>query len=330
MSSEIKVGKIFITGGAGFIGSHVIDMLLSKGKQVTCYDNLSSGKLAWIKPHLKNRNFRFIKADMLNLSYLKKTMKGHDLIWHLGANTDIPNGYYKTDIDINNCVIATRNVLESMRINNIRHMLFSSTGAAYGETGEIPFKETNGPLLPISLYAAGKLACESFISAYCHLYDMDAWIFRFGNVIGARMGHGVIYDFIKKLKKDKTQLEILGDGKQAKNYFLIEECISGMSYIFQHRKLTLQPCDIFNLGTDTKTGVIEIAKIVIQEMELENVQLKFTGTKRGWPGDQPQVFLSVEKVKRLGWYPKYTSTEAIRIATRRMLNKEKFSYEKNK
>jgi len=322
-----NIKKVFVTGGAGFIGSHAIDMLLADGFEVTCYDNLSSGKLKWITPHLKNKKFHFIKADLLDVKTLKKSIKGSDLVFHFGANTDIPNGFFKTDIDLKNCVIATRNVLEAMRLTNTKQLLFSSTGAAYGETGVIPFAETNGPLLPISLYAAGKLACESFISGYCHLYGLQAWMFRFGNVIGARMGHGVIHDFIRRLKQNPKELLILGDGKQAKNYFLVEECISGMNYVFTHNTLTNPPCDIFNLGTETRTGVMEIAEIVTQEMGLSNVHFTFTGEKRGWPGDQPQVFLSIGKVKKLGWYPKHTSTEAVRIAVRRMLGSEVFHYE---
>ncbi len=322
-----NVTKVFVTGGAGFIGSHLVDMLLADGKKVTCFDNLSSGRHEWIKPHLKNKNFNFIHADMLNVKILNRAMRGQDLVWHLGANSDIPGGYYNTNMDLQNNVVATRNVLESMRINKIPHMLFASTGALYGEIGEIPFKESNGPLFPISLYGGSKLACEAFIGAYCNLFGIKAWIFRFGNVIGNRMSHGIIYDFLRKLKKNSKTLEILGNGKGAKNYFLVEECILGIDYVFKHAKLTKQPCDIFNLGTDTRTGVIEIAKIIVEEMGLANVGFSLTDTKRGWPGDQPQVFLSVEKVKKLGWYPKYSSTEAVHIATRRMLGAEKFIYE---
>ncbi|MBI3384782.1 NAD-dependent epimerase/dehydratase family protein [Candidatus Gottesmanbacteria bacterium] len=316
-----------MTGGAGFIGSHLVEMLLKENKQVICFDNLSSGKKEWIKPHLRNRNFIFHKADLLDLDKLKKSLKGSDLVWHLAANTDIPNGFFKTDMDLKNCVIGTRNVLEGMRLSGVKQIIFSSTGAIYGETGKIPFSESNGPLLPISLYAAGKLSSESFISAYCYLFGLNAWMFRFGNVLGARMGHGVIHDFQVKLRKNQKQLEILGDGNQAKNYFLVEECIGGMDFVYKHADLAKQPCDIFNLGTDSRTGVVEIADIICQEMKLQGVKYKFTGGKRGWPGDQPQVFLSVAKVKKLGWYPTHSSTEAVRIATRRMLGLEKFAYE---
>lgn len=321
-----KEKKIFLTGGAGFIGSHVAEMLLADGKKVICYDNLSSGKYKWIKKHESNSNFKFVKADLLNLKRVQQEMKGSDLVWHLGANTDIPNGYAHTDLDLKNCVIATRNVLEAMKQNKINKILFSSTGASYGETGHIPFAETNGPLLPISLYAAGKLSCESFISAYCHLFGIRAWMFRFGNVIGARMGHGVIYDFIDKLTKNPRQLVILGDGKQAKNYFLVEDCVLGMDYIFKNVQYKSQPCDIFNLGTDTRTGVKEIAAIILEEMNFTKTKISYGGGKRGWPGDQPQVFLSVDKVKKLGYFPKKTSTQAVRIAIRRMLGKEEFHY----
>lgn len=325
LTKDIK--KVFVTGGAGFIGSHVVEMLLADGKLVVCYDNLSSGKVKWIKPHFKNKNFIFHKADLLDQNNLKKSLKGSDLVWHLAANTDIPNGFFKTDLDLKNCVIGTRNVLEAMRLNRIKEIIFSSTGAIYGETGKIPFSETNGPLLPISLYAAGKLSCESFISAYCYLYGLNGWMFRFGNVLGARMGHGVINDFIVKLRKNSKELTILGDGKQAKNYFLVEECVKGMDFVYKNANFSKQPCDIFNLGTDSRTGVVEIADIICKEMKLQGVKYNFTGGKRGWPGDQPQVFLAEDKVKKLGWYPIKSSSEAVRIATRRMLNLEKFVYE---
>lgn len=325
LTNNIK--RVFVTGGAGFIGSHVVEMLLKDRKLVVCYDNLSSGKYQWIKKHAKNKNFRFVLADLKDLKTLKEEMINSDLVWHLGANTDIPSGYQDTELDLKNSVITTRSVLEAMRLNKVNKILFSSTGAVYGETGKIPFSETNGPLLPISFYSAAKLSCEAYLSAFCHLYDFQGWIFRFGNVIGARMGHGVIYDFIEKLHTNPHQLEILGDGQQVKNYFLVEDCIKGMDFVFKTADLKKQPCDVFNLGTDSRTGVKEIARMVLEEMNLKQVKITYTGGKRGWPGDQPQVFLSVDKVKKLGFYPQLTSSQAVRIAIRRMLGKEEFRYE---
>ncbi len=315
------IRKVFVTGGAGFIGSHVADRLLADGLEVTVYDNLSSGKLKWIEGHLENSRFRFVKADILDADALQAAIRGHDLVWHLAANTDIPSGYSRTDIDLKNCVIGTWNVLEAMRLSKIQPMLFSSTGAIYGELCKTTFTSENaGPILPLSLYAAGKSSCEGFIAAYCALFDLRAWIFRFGNVVGSRMGHGAIYDFIQKLRRSPNELEILGDGRQEKNYFLVDECIDGMAFAFSHAIMTpAKPCDIFNLGTDSVTKVTVIAQGVIEEMALKNVKIRFTGGEAGWPGDQPQVHILSDKMHALGWQAAHSSDEAVRIAIRQVL-----------
>ncbi|MCJ7645818.1 NAD-dependent epimerase/dehydratase family protein, partial [bacterium] len=227
------MSKYFVTGGSGFIGGHLVDRLMNEGNQVTVYDNLVTGKRQWIEHHIGKKNFRFVQADILDFETLKREMVGHEIVWHLGANTDIVKGNNITDFDLKNCTIGTCNTLEAMRQNGIKKLLFASSATVYGDTPPIALPETFGPLLPISLYGAGKLACEGFISAYCHLFGMRAWIFRFGNVVGGKMWHGVIYDFIQKLRKNPHELEILGDGKQEKNYFMIEDCIDGMFCTFQ-------------------------------------------------------------------------------------------------
>lgn len=206
-----------------------------------------------------------------------------------------------------------------MRQNGIKKVLFTSTSAIYGEILKMPTPEDAGPLLPISLYGAGKLACEGLISAYCHLFDMQAWMFRFGNVVGARMGHGVIFDFINKLKQNKQELEILGDGNQEKNYFLVGDCIDGMLCAFQSSD---KQCDVFNLGNESTVKVSTIAQIVVQEMGLKDVKFKYTGGKRGWLGDVPVVRFHLGKMAKLGWTARCNSEEAVRIATRRLLGKE--------
>jgi UDP-glucose 4-epimerase len=316
VTQGINLGKCFLTGGAGFIGSHLGDRLLKEGNEVTVYDNLSSGKLENIKQNMKDKNFHFIKADMLDFETLKQSMQGHDLIWHLGANTDIPGGIRDTEMDLKNCIIATHNVLEAMRQNGIMKLIFSSTSAVYGDTPPIPLVETYGPLLPISLYGAGKLACEGQISAFCHLFDMQAWIFRFGNVMGGHMTHGIIYDFIHKLRRNPKELEILGDGNQDKNYFLVEDCIDGMLWAFQQSN---NQCGVFNLGGDSSIKATDIAKIVVEEMGLKNVKFKYTGGARGWPGDVPVVLYNLGKIKQLGWVDSHSVEEVIRITTRRLI-----------
>ena len=311
--------KILLTGGAGFIGSHLADRLLEMGKEVTVYDNLFSGKMENIRHNMGKTGFNFIKADLLDTKALKEAMTGHDLVWHLGANTDIPSGIDDVQMDLKNCTIATHNILETMRQLDINKLLFTSSSAIYGEIEKMPTAESDGPILPISLYGAGKLACEGFVSAYCHLFDLQAWMFRFGNVVGFGMGHGVIYDFIHKLRNNPEEMEILGDGTQEKNYFVVEDCIDGMFHAFHTSN---SQCDVFNLGSESTVKVSVIAQIVAQEMALRDVEFRYTGGKRGWPGDVPVVKFDLSKIKGLGWEAKHSSEEAVRIAAQRLLGKE--------
>ena len=310
--------KYFVTGGAGFIGSHLSDKLLADGNPVTVYDNLVSGSKENIKHLIGKKGFQFIQDDLISTTALNEAMKGHDVVWHLGANTDIPTGNKITDLDLKNCTMATRNVLEGMRANNMDKILFSSSACVYGDAPPIALTETYGPLLPINLYGAGKLACEGLMSSYSHLFGIKVTMFRFANVVGARMGHGVISDFIQKLKRNPNELEILGDGKQEKPFFLVEDCISGMICVFKNSKIQ---CDVFNLGTETYTTVTRIGEIVTEEMGLKNVGFKYTGGRRGWPGDAPVIHFNVNKMKKLGWQSSHSSDEAVRIAAKRLLGK---------
>ncbi len=310
------MAKHFVTGGAGFIGSHLVDRLLKDDNVVTVYDNLISGRKEWIKHHFGKDNFRFVHADLLSFDTIKQAVEGHEIVWHFGANSDIPGGSKATDLDLKNGTIATYNVLEAMRQNGLGKLIFPSSSTVYGDTPPIPLGETFGPTLPISLYGSGKLAAEALISAYCHLFNIKAWIFRFGNVLGARMGHGVIFDFIQKLEKNPHELEILGDGNQDKNYFLIEDCLNGIFFAFNHAN---DQCSLFVLGCESTVKVNDIARIVVEEMGLKDVRFRYTGGKRGWPGDVPTVCFDVDKMKKLGWSTRYTSEEAVRIATRRLI-----------
>ena len=318
-----KKKRWFVTGGAGFIGSHVVDLLVSAGCKVTVYDNLSLSTDQYLAEYIRNGTIYFIQKDMLDLGALTQAMEGHDIVWHLAANTDIPSGFTKRRIDLDNDVVATCNVLEAMLEQGVKDILFSSTGAVYGESIQGTFSEGSGPLLPLSLYGAGKIASEAFISAYCNLFGIRAWIFRFGNVIGERTNHGVIYDFIAKLKKDPKILPVLGTGKGEKNYFLVEECIHGMLYTYKKASNGPFPF-LVNLGTDSTSKVMHIAQVIIEEMGLKDVHYEFTGTPRGWPGDQPVVLLDTSKIHNLGWFAKRTSDDAVKAATRRLLGTERF------
>lgn len=303
--------KIFVTGGAGFIGSHLVDILIAKKYSVTVYDNFSSGKEEFIRQHFSNPAFAVVKADLLDLERLKKEINGHELVFHLSANPDARWGIDDTTLDLKQETIATYNVLEAMRLNNIKQIVFSSSGTIYGETPIIPLPEEYGPVLPISLYGAGKLASEGLISAFCGTFGFRAWIFRFANVVGPRATHGVIYDFLAKLQQNPYELKILGNGTQCKPYLHVKDCVAGMLFAYKNAQEQL---NVFNLGCDTATNVAAIAGMLLEEMGLENVTFKFTGGDRGWPGDVPQVRFNTEKMKKLGWAPRYSSDEAVRQA----------------
>lgn len=310
-----KANRYFITGGAGFIGSHLADQLVKEG-EVTVYDNLSSGSLGFMRHNFHQRNFNFIRADLLDLSTLKQAIAGHDMVFHLAANPEVRAGIGATDLDLKTGVIASYNVLEAMRLNQIKKVVFTSSSTVYGDAGITPVTEDYGPLLPISLYGASKLGSEGLISAFCHLFNMQGWIFRLANVVGSRLTHGVIFDFINKLKQNPRQLEILGDGTQEKPYLHVDDCISGILFAVRHSK---QALDVFNLGPSTSTSVLTIANMVVRALGLDDVEFQLTGGSRGWPGDVPQVRLDVTKMSLLGWEPRYTSDEAVNRAVRQIL-----------
>jgi UDP-glucose 4-epimerase len=307
--------KAFVTGGAGFIGSHIVDRLVSEGNIVTVYDDLSSGKEEFIKHHMNNDNFTFIKADLINQEALYKDIKNHDVVFHIAANPDVRLGAQKPEIAKKD-ILATYNLLDAMRKNNIKKIVFSSSSTIYGETPAFPLPEEYGPLLPISVYGAAKLAAEGLITSYCHTFDMQGWIFRFANVVGERGTHGVIVDFINKLRKNPEELEILGDGKQKKPYLYVTECVDGIFYGFKHSN---EQINLFNLGCSSATTVTKIAEMIVEEMSLTNVSFKYTGGKRGWKGDIPQFQFDIKKIEKLGWKPKYSSDDAIRKAIKDVL-----------
>jgi len=307
--------KYFITGGAGFIGSHLADRLLETGA-VTVYDNLSSGRLDFIRHNLKRDNFKFIHGDLLDTGKLQKAIAGHDAVFHLAANPEVRAGITATDLDLKQGPEATWSVLEAMRLNGVKKIVFASSSTVYGDAGTTLVGEDYGPLIPISLYGAAKLSSEALIAAFCHLFDMQAWCFRLANVVGERLTHGVIYDFINKLKKEPGRLEILGDGKQEKPYIHVSDCVSGMLYGYEH---SLGNFNVLNIAPDTSTSVTRIAEIVVKEMGLKGVKFEFTGGRQGWRGDVPQVRLDAARMAKLGWQPALASDEAVRRAVKEMI-----------
>jgi len=342
----MELSKVLVTGGAGFMGSHVVDALIERGYEVVVIDNLSAGSLSFLKEHFGNKRFRFHRADLLN-DPLRNFFEGCDAVWHLAANPEVRIGAENPKIHIEQNVLATHKVLEEMRKAGIKTLVFTSTSTIYGEAEQIPTPENYGPLLPISLYGASKLACEAIISAYCHTFGMNAVIYRFANVVGKRLRHGVIYDFIMKLKRNPNELEILGDGTQTKSYIYIDDCINamffGLNAISQHEKHKneakegsgksesernyedkMDECEeegitrIFNIGTEDAVSVRRIAEIVCEELGLKP-RFKFTGGKRGWKGDVRTMLLDASALRSLGWHPKFKSEEAVRRATQDLI-----------
>lgn len=317
---QTRSKRAFVTGGAGFIGSHVVDRLMAEGASVTVYDNLSSGSLDHLERHVGKDGFRYVEGDILESAGLSAVMQGHDVVWHLAANTDIRAGTRNVDVDLKYCVLGTCNVLEAMRQNQVPDLLFASSGVVYGDFPSRPLRESAGPLLPVSLYGAGKLSGEAFVSAYCHLFGIRAWIFRFANIIGGRTNHGVVHDLIQKLQRTPGRLEVLGDGNQVKPYLLVEECVDGMIHAYDHALMTPdRPADVFNIGTDTTTSVREIVQIVREAVGQPAARVEYTGGRRGWMGDAPVIVMGVEKMRDLGWTARHTSTEAVRIAARQIV-----------
>ena len=313
--------KILVTGGAGFIGSHLNDELLQKGHEVQCVDDLSLGTEENIRHLLGNRNFHFHRMDITKGNDLSNLMKDKhiDCVFHLAANSDIQAGGANPAIDMERTFMTTYKVLEAMRLNGVKDLVFSSTSAIYGEKDKA-ISEDEGPLQPVSLYGAAKLCSESYISAYCHNFGIRAWICRFPNVVGDRSTHGVIYDFVRKLRKDPTRLEILGDGKQHKPYIYVKDLVSGIIFVWQNSSATL---NVYNLGVDSETTVTEIAEIVVDEMGLKDVKFDYTGGDRGWKGDVPFFAYDLGKVHALGWSASRTSSEAVRHSVMMFLAQSK-------
>jgi UDP-glucose 4-epimerase len=310
--------RALIFGGAGFIGSELAAKLLSSGNSVTVFDSLYTGKMENLLACTGSGGFTFIKGDMRNLDEVKNALKGKDFdsIYHLAANADIRGGMENTKLDLEFNAITTINCLEAMRHASAKKIIFTSSSAVYGEPAVFPTPESYGPLRPTSLYGASKLAAEGYVSAFCEDFGMQSWIFRFVNVLGAKNNHGVVGDFIRKLKRDSSRLEILGNGKQRKSCVHVSDCVSGiLSGVSQGREKT----NFYNIGNDDWAAVDEIANQVCAAMGLKGVEYLHTGGERGWLGDMPFVFLDNKKLKSAGWKPSLASAQAVFTAAKEML-----------
>lgn len=305
--------RVLVTGGAGFIGSHLVDRLLSAGLEVIACDNLSSGRMDNLRQQRANSNFSFIECDLRQIDNLMRTMEGCRTVFHLAAHADIRSGAHDTRVDLENGIMATYNVLESMRRHDVKEIVFASSASVYGETPVMPMPETYGPLQPISLYGASKAAGEALISSYCHTFNMRGWMFRFANIVGARRRQGVVYDFVHRLQQNPNELTILGNGSQRKPYLHVQECVDGILFGYEHAG---EKVNLFNIGVESSTDVRAITAIVLEEMGLREVKLTFGSDVRGWPGDAPQLRFDMSRMERLGWRARLSSDQAVRLAAR--------------
>ncbi len=317
----IEGKKVMVTGAAGFIGSHLVDRLLSMKCEVIGIDNLSSGKEEFLKNAKRKRKFRFIKYDLLEDEGLEEYMDGVSIVFHLAANPDVRLGESDSSVHLEQNVIATYVVLEAMRAMGVPAIAFTSTSTVYGEAEKVPTPEDYGPLVPISLYGGSKLAAEAMISAYAHTFDMRAVIYRFANVVGPRSTHGVIHDFVEKLRKNPDELEILGsEPGTRKSYVHIDDTIEG---IIHGAHVARERVEIYNIGSEDLIDVKTIADIVSEEMGLKP-QYRWTGGVdggRGWKGDVRLMHLDISKLKSRGWQPKMRSADAVRETVRAILGK---------
>jgi len=307
--------RVLVTGGAGCIGSDLAAALLERGDQVLVIDNFSSGKLEHIEPMRGHPDFRFLEGNLEDMAVVESAMGGVEMVYHMAANPDVKfvDGD-ATDKDLRQNLICTYNVLEAMRRTGCRRIAFSSTSAVYGISPVQPIPESAFFPAPISLYGATKLGCESLICAFQSLFDRQAWIFRFANIVGPKVrkrGRTVIGDFVTRLLENPRRLTILGDGNQAKSYLLADECIEGMLFVVDHAR---EPLNIYNLGCADSLQVRRIADMVVEALGLSGVEYEFTGGEGGWPGDVPRFRLDPSKLNRLGWTAHHNSEEAVRIA----------------
>jgi UDP-glucose 4-epimerase len=317
--------KILVTGGAGFIGSHLIDRLLYDGHDIIVADKLIFGKkniqhLLSNEDLIQNNRFKFYQMELTEQNNVDKLFieNNIDVVYHMAANSDIQKGGKEPEVDFNDTLLTTRSLLEGMRKANVKKIFFASTSAVYGEMPDVELTEIIGGIKPVSYYGGAKLASEALISSYVSMEDMNAVIFRFPNVVGSRLTHGAVFDFIHKLQRNPHELEILGNGTQCKPYIYVLDLVEAIIKLTKEIK---SGEEIYNISVRSKgTTVTHIAEIVLDEMGLRNVEFKYTGGDRGWKGDVPQFQYDISKVLSTGWEPNYTSDEAVRQAVKDVLS----------
>lgn len=303
--------NILITGGAGFIGAHLSKKLLDDGHKVVAADDFTLGSRENVSECLSDSNFTLIEQDVTEIDKLTEIIEKNNIerIYHLAANSDIQKSAAYPGIDYDKTFNTTYSVVEAMRRTGCKKLFFASTSAVYGEKTGVDISEDIGGLSPISYYGAAKLASEAFISAYSYMNDFETLIFRFPNVIGPGLTHGVIFDFINKLKKNPKELEILGNGTQCKPYLYVMDLVDAINE-FSHKNYS--GVEIFNIGVDTATTVTEIADMVCERMGLSDVKYRYTGGNVGWKGDVPAFQYDLSKIYATGWRPAHNSNESVK------------------
>jgi UDP-glucose 4-epimerase len=297
----------FVTGGAGFIGSTLVDRLLADGHSVIAFDNLSTGQERFLERARARQEFTLSRGDTLDATALTSAMRGADMVFHLAANADVRFGTEHPRKDLEQNTIATFNVLEAMRANGVRRIAFSSTGSIYGEATVIPTPETAPFPVQTSLYGASKLAGEGLIQAYCEGFGFQGWIFRFVSILGERYTHGHVFDFYRKLSDDPTRLAVLGNGRQRKSYLYIQDCIDA---IFVALERATDRVNVLNLGTDEYCELNDSIRWITERLGV-TPQLEYSGGDRGWIGDNPFIFLDTARIRSLGWAPKLSIRDAV-------------------
>jgi len=308
--------KALVTGGAGFIGSHLVDRLMETGNRVRVIDNLSSGSPSNLERWMSHPGFEFIEADLLDDHVCSEAVDGCSRVFHLAANPEVQANKARPEEHFRQNIEATYRLLEAVaEQGGVEHLVFASTSTVYGESDELPTTEGYGPTKPISMYGASKLACEALISAYASMNGYKAVIYRLANVVGPRSNHGVIWDFVGKLRETPDVLEVLGDGTQSKSYLYIDDCVEG----FLRGVESVDQVSIFNLGSMDRLSVLRIAEIVREEAGHPDAGIRLTGGVdggRGWKGDVKLMQLDTSSLRRLGWAPRYSSEEAVRLTAR--------------
>lgn len=312
--------KAIVIGGAGFIGSHLCDALLADGHNVVCVDNFSLGTKKNIEHLQGEEEFSVYEADAADKEILAGIFEETkpEIVYHLAANSDIQASSVNPDIEYRNTYTTTYNVLYCMRKYGVKRLFFASTSAVYGDKRDVLLDENTPNLSPISYYGAAKLGSEALISAFSYMNDMHSLVFRFPNVIGPRLTHGVIFDFIRKLQKDPSQLEILGDGRQTKPYIYVGDLVDAIVRFTRRdnekaeRASQATGVSLYNLGVEGETSVTGIADMLCEEMGLQTVKYRYTGGEGGWKGDVPRFRYCIDKIHREGWKAEYTSDEAVR------------------